>query len=190
MATWEIVSAPSGAETTWEIKLYIAIVGNVNVGKTCIFDRFCDNIWNPTATYTVGVDYKTRMVDIDGKKIKLVIYDTPRQTIGIDAVSRLKPLGFLLVYDVTNKDCFDSIRDWISYIKKHVPGDVEVMIVGNKCDLEERRMVSKERGQLLANELGYNFMEVSALSGWNVTMAFMNLARAIIDSKRKQERKL
>ena len=168
----------------------ILIVGKDNVGKTYIFNRFCSNIWINHTLPTIGFNVGAKVVNIDGKKVELTIYDCSRHKIRHLMCKGIHCAGFLLVYDVTDKDSFDSIRDWISYIKKDAPGDVEVMIVGNKCDLEERRVVSKERGQLLANEYGYNFMEISASSGHNVTMAFMNLARTMKDSKRKQKRRL
>jgi GTPase SAR1 family protein len=77
-------------------------------------------------------------------------------------------MGIMLVYDVTAEKSFDDIRNWIRHVEENATDDVEKMILGNKCDLEESRVVSRERGQLLADEHQVKFMETSAKSGQNV----------------------
>jgi Ras-related protein Rab-8A len=93
----------------------------------------------------------------------------------------------MLVYDITNEKSFDNIRNWIRNIEEHASSDVEKMILGNKCDMHDRRQVSKERGEALAIEHGIKFMETSAKASINVEEAFFTLAR---DIKAKMEKKL
>lgn len=93
----------------------------------------------------------------------------------------------MLVYDVTSEKSFDNIKNWIRNIEEHASSDVEKMILGNKCDVQERRQVSRERGEQLAIEYGIKFMETSAKSSLNVEEAFFTLAR---DIKTKMEKKL
>lgn len=96
-------------------------------------------------------------------------------------------MGIMLVYDVTNEKSFENIKNWIRNIEENASADVEKMLLGNKCELTERRQVSKERGEQLAVEYGIKFMETSAKSSINVEEAFYTLAR---DIKAKMEKKL
>lgn len=93
----------------------------------------------------------------------------------------------MLVYDVTNEKSFDNIKNWIRNIEEHASSDVEKMILGNKCDIQDRRQVSRERGEQLAIEYNIKFMETSAKSSLNVEEAFFKLAK---DIKTKMEKKL
>ncbi len=96
-------------------------------------------------------------------------------------------MGIMLVYDVTNEKSFDNIKNWIRNIEEHASSDVEKMILGNKCDIHDRRQVSRERGEQLAIEYGIKFMETSAKASINVEEAFFTLAK---DIKTKMEKKL
>merc|ERR1712168_950603 len=96
-------------------------------------------------------------------------------------------MGIMLVYDITSDKSFDNIKNWIRNIEEHASQDVEKMILGNKCDMNERREVTKERGEELAIEYGIKFMETSAKASINVEEAFYTLAR---DIKAKMENKL
>lgn len=93
----------------------------------------------------------------------------------------------MLVYDVTNDKSFENIKNWIRNIEENASADVEKMLLGNKCELAEKRQVTKERGEQLAVEYGIKFMETSAKSSINVEEAFYTLAR---DIKAKMEKKL
>lgn len=96
-------------------------------------------------------------------------------------------MGIMLVYDITNDKSFENIKNWIRNIEEHASSDVEKMVLGNKCDMEDRRLVSKERGTQLATEYGIKFMETSAKASINVEEAFFTLAR---DIKLKMDKKL
>uniref|UniRef100_A0A8C0U4X9 small monomeric GTPase n=1 Tax=Cyanistes caeruleus TaxID=156563 RepID=A0A8C0U4X9_CYACU len=89
-------------------------------------------------------------------------------------------MGIMLVYDITNEKSFDNIKNWIRNIEEHASSDVERMILGNKCDMNEKRQVSKEKGEKLAIDYGIKFLETSAKSSINVEEAFFTLARDIM----------
>lgn len=93
----------------------------------------------------------------------------------------------MLVYDITNEKSFDNIKNWIRNIEEHASADVEKMVLGNKCDVNDKRQVSKDRGEKLALEYGIKFMETSAKANINVENAFLTLAR---DIKAKMDKKL
>ncbi len=137
----------------------------------------------------IGIDFKIRTIELDGKKIKLQIWDTAGQERfrTITTAYYRGAMGIMLVYDVTNEKSFDNIKNWIRNIEEHASSDVEKMILGNKCDIHDRRQVSRERGEQLAIEYGIKFMETSAKASINVEEAFFTLAK---DIKTKMEKKL
>lgn len=96
-------------------------------------------------------------------------------------------MGILLVYDITTEKSFDNIKTWIRNIEQHASEDVEKMILGNKCDMEDKRVISTEQGQKLAAEYGVEFMETSAKQNINVEEAFTRIARNI---KKKMDTKV
>lgn len=96
-------------------------------------------------------------------------------------------MGIMLVYDITNEKSFENIKNWIRNIEENASSDVEKMLLGNKCELEDKRQVSKERGEQLAVEYGIKFIETSAKASIRVEEAFFTLAR---DIKAKMEKKL
>ncbi|XP_050730366.1 ras-related protein Rab-8A-like isoform X2 [Eriocheir sinensis] len=136
-----------------------------------------------------GIDFKIRTIELDGKKIKLQIWDTAGQERfrTITTAYYRGAMGIMLVYDITNEKSFDNIKNWIRNIEEHASADVEKMILGNKCDVNDKRQVSRDRGEQLAIEYGIKFMETSAKASINVEDAFFTLAR---DIKAKMEKKL
>ncbi|GAB6031879.1 Ras-protein Rab-8A [Chamberlinius hualienensis] len=145
--------------------------------------------WSSSNDPNSGIDFKIRTIELDGKKIKLQIWDTAGQERfrTITTAYYRGAMGILLVYDITNEKSFKNIKNWIRNIEEHASADVEKMILGNKCDMNDRRQVSKEKGEQLAIEYGIKFMETSAKAGINVEEAFFTLAR---DIKAKTEKKL
>ncbi|KHN76400.1 Ras-related protein Rab-8B [Toxocara canis] len=165
----------------------LLLIGDSGVGKTCVLFRFSDDSFNSSFISTIGIDFKIRTIEVDGKKIKLQIWDTAGQERfrTITTAYYRGAMGIMLVYDITNEKSFDNIKNWIRNIEEHASSDVDRMIIGNKCDVEERRQVSRERGEQLAIEYGTKFLETSAKGNINVEEAFFTLAR---DIKLKTER--
>jgi len=167
----------------------LLLIGDSGVGKTCLLFRFSDDAFNTSFIATIGIDFKVRTVDIDGRKIKLQIWDTAGQERfrTITTAYYRGAMGIFLVYDISDEKTFDNIKTWMRNIEDNAAPDVEKMILGNKCDREEKRQVSKEKGQALAVRHGVKFFESSALSGLNVEEAFLTMAG---DIKKKTEKKL
>ena len=94
---------------------------------------------------STGIDFKIRTIELDGKKIKLQIWDTAGQERfrTITTAYYRGAMGIMLVYDITNEKSFDNIKNWIRNIEEHASADVEKMILGNKCDMNDRRQVSR-----------------------------------------------
>lgn len=174
---------------TYDYLFKLLLIGDSGVGKTCVLFRFSEDAFNATFISTIGIDFKIRTIELDGKKIKLQIWDTAGQERfrTITTAYYRGAMGIMLVYDITNEKSFDNIRNWIRNIEEHASRDVEKMILGNKCDMNDKRQVSKEKGEQLAIEHGIKFMETSAKASINVEEAFFTLAR---DIKTKMDRKM
>ncbi|KAL6597796.1 hypothetical protein ACP70R_046601 [Stipagrostis hirtigluma subsp. patula] len=130
---------------------------------------------------TIGVDFKIRTVEQDGKTIKLQIWDTAGQ-------ERFRTItssyyrgahGIIVVYDVTDQESFNNVKQWLNEIDRYASENVNKLLVGNKCDLAESRVVSYEAGKALADEIGIPFLETSAKDATNVEKAFMTMAGEI-----------
>ncbi|CAN8014057.1 ras-related protein Rab-8A isoform X2 [Ixodes scapularis] len=174
---------------SYDFLFKLLLIGDSGVGKTSILFRFSDNKFDGSFISTIGIDFKIRIIEIDGKKIKLQIWDTAGQERfrTITTAYYRGAMGIMLVYDVTKENTFENIKTWIRNTDEHAAADVEKMILGNKCDMNDLRQVSRERGEKLAVEHGIKFMETSAVSSINVEDAFYTLAR---DIKEKMERKV
>lgn len=143
--------------------------------------RFCDDSFTPSFITTIGIDFKIRIIDLDGKRLKVQIWDTAGQERfrTITTAYYRGAMGIMLVYDVTDERSFNNIRNWIRNIDQYASEGVNKILIGNKCDDVERRVVDRERGVELAREYGLKFMETSAKNNVNVEEAFMTLSRDI-----------
>lgn len=166
----------------------LLLIGDSGVGKTSILFRFSDDSFTSTFISTIGIDFKIRTIELDGKKIKLQIWDTAGQERfrTITTAYYRGAMGIMLVYDVTSEKSFENITQWIKNIETHASDDVEKMILGNKCDMNDKRVVSTEAGEQLAEEYNVTLMETSAKSNINIEEAFTSMARNI---KKKMDAK-
>lgn len=181
------------------------------MGKSCCLLRFSEDSFTPSFITTIGIDFKIRTIELDGKRVKLQIWDTAGQERfrTITTAYYRGAMGILLVYDVTDERSFNSelifcpfvnciltflvhpdIRTWFSNVEQHASEGVHKILIGNKCDWEEKRAVSTEQGQQLANELGIPFLEVSAKNNINVDKAFYSLAsdiKKVMDTSKSEQ---
>ncbi|XP_004780402.1 ras-related protein Rab-13 isoform X2 [Mustela nigripes] len=160
----------------------LLLIGDSGVGKTCLIIRFAEDSFNNTYISTIGIDFKIRTVDVEGKKIKLQVWDTAGQERfkTITTAYYRGAMGIILVYDITDEKSFENIQNWMKSIKENASAGVERLLLGNKCDMEAKRKVQKERAVKLAREHGIRFFETSAKSSTNVDEAFSSLARDIL----------
>ena len=158
-----------------------------------------DDIWNDTFVPTIGVDFKIKTFEIDSKKIKMQIWDTAGQERfkNIIASYYRGAHGILLLYDVTDKDSFKNLSNWLIEIEKNASKNVLKVLIGNKCDLEEKRVISINQGKEFADTYGLKYIETSAKKNLNVTEAFETLGRELMAAsaekkiiKQKQNKKI
>jgi Ras-related protein Rab-6A len=148
-------------------KYKLIFLGDQNVGKSCILNRFMNDTFTEEYQATIGLDFQSKNVQIDNQDIHLLLYDTAGQ----EKFRSLIPMYtrdsniILLVYEINNKDSFIHLPDWLNDLSNVNKEDVIFALVGNKIDLEEKRQVSTEEGKNYADQNGFIFHEVSAKTG-------------------------
>lgn len=161
----------------------ILIIGNSSVGKTSFLFRYADDSFTSAFVSTVGIDFKVKTVIRREKRMKLQIWDTAGQERyrTITTAYYRGAMGFILMYDVTNEESFNSVQDWVTQIKTYSWDNAQVILVGNKSDMEAERVVTYDRGKQLAEQLGLEFFETSAKENINVKNVFERLVDTICD---------
>nr|CAB3492652.1 unnamed protein product [Digitaria exilis] len=155
----------------------IVLIGDSGVGKSNILSRFTRNEFCLESKSTIGVEFATRTLQIEGKTIKAQIWDTAGQERyrAITSAYYRGAVGALLVYDITKKQTFENIQRWLRELRDHADSNIVIMMVGNKSDLNHLRSVPEEDGQALAEKEGLSFLETSALEALNVEKAFQTI---------------
>ena len=166
----------------------ILLLGDTSVGKTCFLMRYTDNTFQEIHMSTIGLDYKLKNVQLDdGKMYKIQIWDTAGQ-------DRFRSItknyykgahGIVLIYDITDKKTFENVRNWVKQIKEEVSDKVCIILVANKIDAEDKRVVSTEEGEKMAAEYDMMFFECSAKTGNNIDNAFNQLVKKTVENYSK-----
>lgn len=167
------------------------IIGNSGVGKSCLLLRYADDVYTDKHIITIGVDFKIKTLNIEGKKVKTNIWDTAGQERFKNiTVSYYKgAAGVMVVYDITDLESFNKVNEWLIEIEKNAPNNVYKILVGNKCDLDDQRQVSYDQGKELADTYGMKFIETSAKNATNVDEAFLTMTKEILRIKSSKPEK-
>ena len=168
----------------YDYLLKIVIIGNTSVGKSSIIRRFCDGDYINHHISTIGVDFRVKTIDIDDYLYaKLQIWDTSGQ-------ERFKTItssyyrgshGVIVVYDISDLQSFKDVKKWIKELINFTSPNIVLILVANKCDLKNKRVVSFESGKELADSYGILFIEVSSMSNININDIFYKLAKAVVN---------
>ena len=148
-------------------KYKLIFLGDQSVGKSCILNRFLNDTFIEDYQATIGLDFQSKNVQIDNQDIHLLLYDTAGQ----EKFRSLIPMYtrdaniILLVYDISNKDSFVNLSQWLKDLTNVNMDEVILCIVGNKIDLNDKRAVNAEEGKKFAEERGFIFQEISAKTG-------------------------
>ena len=147
----------------------VVLIGDMKVGKTNIVSRYIKNEFNKDSMSTIGVEFGSKELVIEGHNVKVQIWDTAGQE---KYKSITKADGIIIVYDITNKNSFDNADNWLNNLRASADKKCSIILIGNKSDLEDKREVSIEQGEEKAKNSEIAFMETSALSGDNIDKAF------------------
>ena len=161
----------------------VVLIGDSGVGKSNLLSRFTRNEFCLESKSTIGVEFATRSLEVDGKTVKAQIWDTAGQERyrAITSAYYRGAVGALLVYDMTKTESYEDVEKWLKELRDHADANIVIMLVGNKSDLNHLRDVSREDAAAYAEKEGLSFIETSALEATNVESAFQNILAEIYD---------
>ncbi|XP_037245992.1 EF-hand calcium-binding domain-containing protein 4B isoform X1 [Falco rusticolus] len=169
----------------------IVFVGNSSVGKTSFLRRFCEDRFFPGTAATVGVDYSVKTVRVDNTQVALQLWDTAGQERYRSITKQFfrKADGVIVMYDITARDTFTAVKQWLISIEEATGENVPVLLLCNKTDNETEREVPMGMGELLAKDYSLIFYECSAYSGYNTEKSVLHLARILKEHEDKVKEK-
>jgi len=179
------VAGGQGGSAAFDHLFKIVLVGDSGVGKSNLLSRFTRDNFSSDEKSTIGVEFATRIITIDGKRIKAQIWDTAGQERyrAITTAYYRGALGAMLVYDVTKSSSFENVPRWLRELKDHANRDIVLTMVGNKVDLLAdgiaSRQVTEDQAVLMAQELELTWVETSAKTGSNVEKSFVEVIERI-----------
>ena len=176
------IKTPHQMESINEDYLFkIIVLGDCAVGKSNILSKYSKNIFNKSSKSTIGVELITKFYKFENKIIKVNIWDTAGQERFTSMITTYYKgaKGALLVYDITRRNTFNNIDNWLKELIAINSEKISIMLIGNKNDLSLLRKVSKNEAQLKANKYGIKFYETSALDSSNIKYAFEDLIKDI-----------
>ncbi|KAK4784198.1 hypothetical protein SAY86_018566 [Trapa natans] len=159
----------------------IVLVGDSGVGKSNILSRFTRNEFCLDSKSTIGVEFATRTLQVEGKTVKAQIWDTAGQERyrAITSAYYRGAVGALLVYDITKWQTFENVQRWLRELRDNADSNIVVLMAGNKSDLDHLRAVGEQDGHALAEKEGLSFLETSALDATNIERAFQTILAEI-----------
>ena len=157
------------------------MIGDASVGKSNLLLRFVYNTFQNEYHITIGVEFGEKNITYNQKIYQIQIWDTAgqEQFRSITRAYYKNSICALVVYDISRRESFNSVKQWIEDCKNYMTNNVVVVLVGNKCDLEDSREVTKDEGQEVADSYGLLFFETSAKTGSNVNEVFENSLQEI-----------
>lgn len=170
-----------GRDEEYDYLFKVVLIGDSGVGKSNLLSRFTRNEFNLESKTTIGVEFATKSIQVDGKTIKAQIWDTAGQERyrAITSAYYRGAVGALLVYDISKHVTFENVERWLKELRDHAEPNIVVMLVGNKSDLRHRRAVPTEDAMLFAENNNLAFIETSALDATGVEEAFRQILSEI-----------
>jgi len=168
-------------EDEYDYLFKVVLIGDSGVGKSNLLSRFTRNEFNLESKSTIGVEFATRSIQVDGKTIKAQIWDTAGQERyrAITSAYYRGAVGALLVYDIAKHLTYENVERWLRELRDHADQNIVIMLVGNKSDLRHLRAVPTDEAKAFAEKNNLSFIETSALDSTNVETAFHNILTEI-----------
>lgn len=168
-------------EDEYDFLFKVVLIGDSGVGKSNLLSRFTRDEFNLESKSTIGVEFATRSIQVDGKTIKAQIWDTAGQERyrAITSAYYRGAVGAVVVYDIAHHVTYENVNRWLQELRNHADQNVVVVLVGNKSDLRHLRTVPTEEARMFAETNGLSFVETSALDSTNVKAVFHNILTEI-----------
>ena len=172
----------------FDIIFKIVLIGDSGVGKTNLLGRYLKKEYKEETKATVGVEFGEKKYELNGLKIKAQIWDTAGQERykAITSMYYKGAKGALIVFDLSSKNTFQNVEKWYNEIKKTSDPNINLILIGNKSDLKDKRQISTEEGENKAKEMNVAYLETSALNADNVDKAFDLLIQEITKKMKKE----
>jgi len=166
-----------GDATSYDYLFKVVLIGDSGVGKSNLLSRFTRNEFNLDSKSTIGVEFATRSIAVDGKTVKAQIWDTAGQERyrAITSAYYRGAVGALLVYDISKHATYVNVQRWLKELRDHADSNIVIMLVGNKSDLRHLRAVPTDEAKAFSSENNLSFIETSAFDASNVEAAFQNI---------------
>ena len=170
----------------------IVILGQTSVGKSSIVTRFIHDRFGEFQESTIGAAFFSKVIENEGKSVKFDIWDTAGQ----ERYRSLAPMYYrgakfaLVIMDITQGDSLISAKYWIEELQRNSDNNSNVMLVGNKSDMESKREISIEDAEYFSNEYDISYIEVSAKTGYNIDNIFKNIYKQLIEDIIEQEKNI
>lgn len=173
----------------YEYLYKIVLIGDSGVGKSNLLSRFTRDEFNLESRSTIGVEFATRTLEIDGKRVKAQIWDTAGQERyrAITSAYYRGAVGALIVYDISKTESYENVSRWLKELKEHADANIVIELVGNKSDLDHLRAVPTDEAENFASENSLLFTEASALNSDNVDLSFHQLLKNIYEMVSKHQ---
>jgi len=167
----------SRGDDEYDYLFKVVLIGDSGVGKSNLLSRFTRNEFNLESKSTIGVEFATRSIVVDGKRLKAQIWDTAGQERyrAITSAYYRGAVGALIVYDIAKHLTFENVDRWLKELRDHADANTVIMLVGNKSDLRHLRSVTSDEAKLFAERNSIAFIETSALDSTNVETAFCTI---------------
>eukprot|EP00599_Poterioochromonas_sp_BG-1_P002327 CAMPEP_0173147966 /NCGR_PEP_ID=MMETSP1105-20130129/9439_1 /TAXON_ID=2985 /ORGANISM="Ochromonas sp., Strain BG-1" /LENGTH=216 /DNA_ID=CAMNT_0014062531 /DNA_START=132 /DNA_END=782 /DNA_ORIENTATION=+ len=171
----------AGKDEEYDYLFKVVLIGDSGVGKSNLLSRFTRNEFNLESKSTIGVEFATKSILVDGKTIKAQIWDTAGQERyrAITSAYYRGAVGALLVYDISKALTFENVERWLKELRDHAENNIVIMLVGNKSDLKHKRAVATEDAMSFAERNNLAFIETSALDATGVDEAFRTILTEI-----------
>ncbi len=172
-------------DANYDLTLKLLVVGDSSVGKTNFVMRLINNEFSKNYMTTSGIDLKATDIEIKNKKIHIQLWDTAGQE-KYKAITKnlfLKVMGALIIYDITNEASYNNLKSWVKLIKEECGKHMQLIILGNKSDLNDQRKISKDEAINYAKEQNIEYIETSSKTGENVKKAVTMICENILENK-------
>ncbi|XP_073780797.1 RAB11a, member RAS oncogene family, like isoform X1 [Danio rerio] len=179
----------TGREDEYDYLFKVVLIGDSGVGKSNLLSRFTRNEFNLESKSTIGVEFATRSIHVEGKTVKAQIWDTAGQERyrAITSAYYRGAVGALLVYDIAKHLTYENAERWLKELQDHADSNIVIMLVGNKSDLRHLRAVPMDEAKAFAEKHGLSFLETSALDSSNVELAFQTILTVRIKPEYPEE---
>ena len=177
----------------FELSFKMIIIGDSGVGKSCLSIRGTKDVFEPMYSPTIGFEFMAFYVKVNGQTIKLQIWDTCGQEVYRSLISSFYNNSSLaiIVYSIDSKESFNNLEFWLNELRVKANPDINIFVIGNKCDLEDKRQITKDMArEFCENNKIKLFLETSAKTGFNAQNIFIEASKLLYEQQLRNKMRI